>query len=132
MNKKGFTLIELLAVTVILGIVLVIASPVINGVIESYRIDTFFAESQNVYRMAKIKAIDLVNTSSSLVISSNSSNKLDLDGNSLDYCVIINEKAEITSITVSNGKYIISGGTDFLSQESDEVSNGNMNDYICE
>lgn len=37
MNKKGFTLIELLAVIVILSIIMLIATPVIMGVIEEAR-----------------------------------------------------------------------------------------------
>lgn len=37
LNKKGFTLIELLAVIVILAIILLIATPVILGVVEKAR-----------------------------------------------------------------------------------------------
>ena len=37
LNKKGFTLIELLAVIVILAIIMLIATPVIMGVIEDAR-----------------------------------------------------------------------------------------------
>ena len=41
MNKKGFTLVELLAVIVLLGVVALIATPIITGVIEDSRISSF-------------------------------------------------------------------------------------------
>ena len=44
-NKKGFTLIELLAVIVILGIVVAIAIPGINSVINTSRKNTFIQEA---------------------------------------------------------------------------------------
>ena len=41
MNKKGFTLVELLAVIVLLGVVALISTPIITGVIEDSRISSF-------------------------------------------------------------------------------------------
>lgn len=132
MNNKGLTLVELLAVIAVLGILLVIAVPTLNNVIDTSKINTFLIESKNIYRAAKIKAVDLADTSDGGIISSSGENKLDIDGNSLEYCIMIDNNAEIISIVVSNGKYIISGGSDFLSLDSESVSMGNMNNYVCE
>ena len=46
MNKKGFTLIELLAVIVILGIVMAIAIPGINAVINNTRKNAFVSDAK--------------------------------------------------------------------------------------
>ena len=54
MKKNGFTLVELLAVIAILAIILVIAYPLITGVIESSRKKTLVASAQMV-----VKASDL-------------------------------------------------------------------------
>ena len=40
-NKKGFTLIELLAVIVILAIIALIATPIIIGIVERSRMNSF-------------------------------------------------------------------------------------------
>ncbi len=53
MNKRGFTLIELLAVIVVLGIVLVIAIPSINNIIENSRLDVF-KENENKLKQSAI------------------------------------------------------------------------------
>ena len=52
MNKKGFTLIELLAVIVILGIVVAIAIPGINSVINNSRKKSVLAEAQLLHSAA--------------------------------------------------------------------------------
>ena len=52
--KKGFTLVELLAVIVILGIIAVITTPVIRGIIDSARKDAF---EDSVYGL--IHAVEL-------------------------------------------------------------------------
>ena len=48
--KKGFTLVELIGVIVILGLVLVIAMPKINEVVENSKKNTFLALAKNVIR----------------------------------------------------------------------------------
>ncbi|OKP85539.1 type II secretion system protein [Paenibacillus sp. P32E] len=53
-NQKGFTLIELLAVIVILGIIAVIAIPMITNVISKSRKDADVATARQVYDAARL------------------------------------------------------------------------------
>lgn len=52
--KKGFTLVELLAVIVIVALIALVASPIITGVIESSKENTFKDSIYSVTRAAKI------------------------------------------------------------------------------
>ena len=54
MNKKGFTLVEVLAVIVILSVIALITTPIIFGVIEDSRMNSFtrsVEEMKNVINM---------------------------------------------------------------------------------
>ena len=53
MNKKGFTLIELLAVIVILGVVMAIAIPSMNTIIDNSKKDTLVSTAQEFINGAK-------------------------------------------------------------------------------
>lgn len=53
-NQKGFTLIELLAVIVILGIIAVIAIPMIGGIINNTKEDADVATARQVYDAARL------------------------------------------------------------------------------
>ena len=133
MNKNsGFTLVELLAVIVVLGLLLTLAVPKIKKVMNESKRKAFLGEAQAVYRTAKMKALDLANEGNGGVIYSKGLTKLDMKGNKLDYCVIVDETATITSITVSNGTYIVSGDSNFMSLDVTSVTNGNMNSFVCE
>lgn len=133
MNKNsGFTLVELLAVITVLGLLLTLAVPKMNGIINNSKKSTFLGEAQSVYRTAKIKALDLANEGAGGVIDSKGSTKLDLKGNKLDYCVIVDEMGDITRITVSNGTYFIEGDSNFMALNESSVTSGNMNSFVCE
>lgn len=56
-NQKGFTLIELLAVIVILGIIAVIAIPLIGNVISNAKDDSDLATARQVYDAARLYVI---------------------------------------------------------------------------
>lgn len=132
MKNKGLTLVELLAVIAVLSLLMILATPKMNGIINNSKKSTFLGEAQSVYRTAKMKALDLANEGAGGVIDSKGSTRLDLKGNKLDYCVIVDEMGEITSITVSNGTYIVSGDSNFMSLDETSVTNGNMNSFVCE
>lgn len=132
MNKRGFTLVELLAVITVLGLLLILAVPKVNSIINDSKKKTFLGEAQAVYRTAKMKALDLANEGEGGIIDSKGSIKLDMKGNKLDYCVIVDETATITRITVSNGTYIIDGDSDFMSLDITSVTLGNMDSFVCE
>ena len=133
MNKNsGFTLVELLVVIVVLGLLLALSVPKIKKVMNESKRKAFLGEAQAVYRTAKLKALDLANEGNGGVIDSKGLTKLDMKGNKLDYCVIVDETATITSITVSNGTYIVSGDSNFMSLDATSVTSGNMNSFVCE
>ena len=52
MNKKGFTLVELLAIIIIIGIILIIAFPLINNVIGTVRKRTCFLNTKSMEKAA--------------------------------------------------------------------------------
>lgn len=56
-EEKGFTLIELLAVIVILGIIAVIAVPMIGNVIEKSRTNSDIATGRQIYDAARMYII---------------------------------------------------------------------------
>ncbi|QUL58466.1 prepilin-type N-terminal cleavage/methylation domain-containing protein [Paenibacillus tritici] len=53
-SQKGFTLIELLAVIVILGIIAVIAIPMISGILNKSRNDADVATANQIYNAARL------------------------------------------------------------------------------
>lgn len=56
MEKNGFTFVELLAMLVVLGILMAIAIPNINGMLKNQRINSLKTDAINMVETAKIKA----------------------------------------------------------------------------
>lgn len=56
-NQKGFTLIELLAVIVILGIIAVIAVPMISNIMDNSKKDSDVATARQIYEAARLYVI---------------------------------------------------------------------------
>ena len=132
MNNKGYTLVELLAVTVVLGLILVIAVPSVQNIMEISERNTFLADAQAIYRAANTEMLEIIDDNG-VIFDSSGENKLDLtSAENYDYCIAFNESGVITSITVSNGKYLINGDNHFLDLNEDSVELGNMNSYVCE
>lgn len=116
MNKKGFTLVEILAVITILAVIALITTPIIFGVIEDSRINTF---TRSVEEMRNVIDMDYNEYGrSGRVTYKYSNNKLvcvECDGGSdleLDFTgeiddasgTFYNNDGEIT-LTVENGVY---------------------------
>ncbi len=107
-NKKGFTLIELLAVIVILGVIALIATPIVINVIEkakqeSYKRSVEFAMDATDYYLLEEKIDEI--PSEGIEVTD-----LKLKNNNFKSGVIKeNSKEEVIADKVSNGEYCASG-----------------------
>ncbi|WP_027964169.1 type II secretion system protein [Halalkalibacillus halophilus] len=102
-NQKGVTLVELLAVIVILGIIALIAVPLISGVIEDSREDS-----------VRSSAINLINSTELYDVTNNNSEGGSYSSGDDEYLSYINdrESADFSGATVivePNGASTISG-----------------------
>ena len=134
MKKKGFTLVELLAVIAILAILVIIALPnVINLYIKAQK-ETFLTETKKICTEAEKKFIsDSISNKITKVINSEGNTKLDMTGEKLQYCVILDNSGKVTSMKVSNGKWIASLDNNKTVDELtiDDLDEGNLNNYEC-
>ena len=133
-NKKGFTLVELLAVIAILAILVIIALPNVINMYNKAQKETFLTEAKKVYTEAEKKYISSsINGNTIKTISSEDDSKLDMTGEKLQYCVILNNSGKVTDIKVSNGKWVASliDGKTVDELTIDDLKDGNLNDYEC-
>lgn len=105
-NQKGFTLIELLAVIVILGIIAVIAIPLIGNIITNSRADSDVATARQIYDAARLYVIGEENgdfTSKVVIVDGATSPATDLVGTGyLDNNLVLpSTKGAITAGTVT-------------------------------
>ena len=133
-NKKGFTLVELLAVIAILAILVIIALPNVMNMYTRAQKETFLTETKKIYNEAEKKYIsNTISGNKLLKIDSDDNTKLDMTGEKLQYCVILNNKGKVTNMKVSNGKWIASldNGKTIDELTIDDLEDGNLDDNIC-
>ena len=132
-NKKGFTLVELLAVIAILAILVIIALPNVINMYNKAQKETFLTEARKVYTEAEKKYISSSITGNTVkVINSKDSSKLDMTGEKLQYCIILNNSGKVNSMKVSNGKWIASLNDKNIEDLTiDDLEDGNLDGYEC-
>ena len=133
-NKKGFTLVELLAVIAILAILVVIALPNVINMYNKAQKETFLTEAKKVYSESEKKFIsNSISNKQTKIINSEDNTKLDMTGKKLQYCVILNNSGKVTSMKVSNGKWIASLDANKQIDELsiDDLVEGNLDGYNC-
>lgn len=109
--NKGFTLVELLAVIAIIAILAILTLPNIMGLFNNAKKDTFVNEAKIVYQAAQkqllIDAIKMKQNNYYAYYLNNNTDKLNLDKNDINYCVVYNNNNEIVYFQVSNNEYSI-------------------------
>ena len=133
-NKKGFTLVELLAVIAILAILVIIALPNVINMYNKAQKETFLTEAKKVYSEAEKKYISSsINGTTVKVINSEDSSKLDMTGEKLQYCVILNNIGKVSKMKVSNGKWVVNLVDDKTIDELtiDDLKDGNLDSDDC-
>ncbi len=117
MKKNGFTLVELLAVIAILAIIALITTPIIIGVIDNSRMNTFTSsvkEMQNVAVMdyneyARGGEVTYSYSNNNLVCKGCDAGKdlsLDFTGEIADGSGTIKvNDGEVTSVSIENGQF---------------------------
>ena len=133
-KKKGFTLVELLAVIAILAILVILALPnVINRFNEAKK-QTFVTEAKKLYTEAGKKFMSSsISGSPVKVINSEDDSKLDMTGKKLQYCIILDNSGNVTSMKVSNGQWVASlNANEQIDDLSiDDIVEGNLEGYNC-
>ena len=134
-NKKGFTLVELLAVIAILAIIVILALPNVIKLYTDARKNAFVNEARTIYKETTNKFInESVKGNKVNTISSKDNTKLDMTGEGLDYCVILDNKGKVKKLAVGNGSYYIklSDVGDVESITKEDVQEGKLDDMKCD
>ena len=133
-NRNGFTLVELLAVIAILAILVIIALPNVINMYNKAQKETFLTEAKKVYSESEKKFIsNSISNKQTKIINSEDNTKLDMTGKKLQYCVILNNSGKVTSMKVSNGKWIASLDNNKTVDKLtiDDLEEGNLDNYEC-
>ena len=133
-NKKGFTLVELLAVIAILAILVIIALPNVINMYTKAKKEAFLTETKKLYSEVEKNYISSSITGTpSKVINSEDNTKLDMTGEKLKYCVILNGQGKVKSMKVSNGEWVASLDNNKKLEDLsiDDLEEGNLDGYKC-
>ncbi len=105
MNKKGFTLVELLAVIAILAILVIIAMPNVLEMFNKAKQDAFETEVKSHVKSVSGQYI----TTGKLIYSNvvEGAHRLPMDGEELDYYIVVDTRGNIKTLNVTNGSYKI-------------------------
>lgn len=134
MKKKGFTLVELLAVIAILAILVLIALPNIVNMFTEAKKRTFVTEAQTIYNETVKKYIDSSMKGEKITtISSKDSSKLDITGEDLDYCIILDDQGKVEKLVVGNNSYylMLNDIDNVNSITKEKVQEGKLKDMKC-
>ena len=133
-NKKGFTLVELLAVIAILAILVIIALPNVLNMYTKAQKEAFLTETEKIYSEAEKKYISSsISGNANTIINSEDDSKLDMTGEKLQYCIILNNNGKVKSMKVSNGKWVASLDNDKKVEDLtiNDLEEGNLDGYRC-
>ena len=133
-NKKGFTLVELLAVIAILAILVIIALPNVLNMYIKARKTAFLTEAKTIYKEAEKKYIsNSISNDDTKVIDSENNTKLDMTGEKLRYCIVLDSKGKVELLKASNGKYVVDvyKDDDLSNFDIDRITEGNLDEYKC-
>ena len=133
-NKKGFTLVELLAVIAILAILVIIALPNVIRLYKDAKKNAFVTEAQTLYKETSKKFISESSKGNKLsTVSSKNDTKLDMTGENLDYCVILDNQGKVTKFAVGNNSYfmVLNDINDVESITKDDVQDGKLTEMKC-
>ena len=102
-DKKGFTLLELLAVIAILALLVIITVPNIINLYNEARKKTFITEVKKLHSSAEEKFVSSsVTGKPSKIYNSEDDTKLNMTGEKLQYCILMDDRGNVRSLKASN------------------------------
>ena len=127
-------MIELLAVIAILAILVVIALPNVLKLFEQAKRERFLVEAQTVYQEVTKKYVKENMNGNKIDSISPQNNPLDLDGEDMDYCILVDNRGDVDKLIISNGDYFITGSNikNVNSIKIDNVKEGKLLEYQCD
>ena len=118
--KKGFTLIELLCIIIILGVIALIAVPMVNTIITESKKESFKTTARSYANVAEKKCLQEQIKQKPITMRYKLENgkinpKLDIKGEVPEGYIYVNDKCEVT-YELKNDKYIV-----YVERPNDDV-----------